>query len=97
MTADIAPAVGNWYQSEQGPRFEVVDIDEDDGVVEIQYFDGELDEVSFDTWSAMGLHSIAPPEDWSAPFDEMERDDLGFTDTHSRNAGWPNVFDELDE
>jgi hypothetical protein len=55
-------------------------MDEDEGVIEIQYFDGELDEIEFDAWSQMGVESISPPEDWSGAYDDLERDDLGYTD-----------------
>lgn len=80
MAIGITPAVGNWYQGANQLKFEVVALDEDEGVIGIQYFDGELDEVEFDTWSQMGVESISPPEDWTGAYDEFERDDLGFTD-----------------
>ena len=84
MASGIVPAVGNWYQSPDQQKFEVVAMDEDEGVVEIQYFGGELDEVEFDVWSQMDVEGISPPEDWSGAYDELERDDLGFTDQNLR-------------
>ncbi|HEC19275.1 MAG TPA: hypothetical protein ENI97_08015 [Gammaproteobacteria bacterium] len=80
MAIGITPAVGNWYQGADQQQFEVVALDEDEGVIEIQYFDGELDEVEFDVWSQMGVEAIAPPEEWGAAYDDLERDDLGYTD-----------------
>jgi len=82
MAVEITPAVGNWYQSLDRSKFEVITVDEDEGSIEIQYFDGELDEMDFDGWASLGPTSIAQPEDWSAPFGDMERDDLGYTDTN---------------
>ena len=82
MAVGILPVVGSWYQSPDGQRFEVIGIDEDEGFVEIQYFGGELDALEFDAWLVMGYTEIAPPEDWSGPFDDLERDDLGYTDTN---------------
>jgi hypothetical protein len=84
MAIGIIPAVGNWYQNPDLTKFEVVALDEDDGVIEIQYFGGELDEVEFDVWAQMGVEGISPPEDWTAAYDEFERDDLGFTDLNLR-------------
>lgn len=84
MNSGSLPAVGNWYQTTDKQDFEVVAIDEEEGFIEIQYFGGEVDEIDFDTWGAMGFVEIAPPEDWSGPFDDLERDDLGYTDTNAR-------------
>ncbi|MCK4586784.1 MAG: hypothetical protein KAU29_05555 [Gammaproteobacteria bacterium] len=82
MAVGILPVVGSWYQSPDGQRFEVIGIDDDEGFVEIQHFGGELDALEFDAWLVMGYTEIAAPEDWSGPFDDLERDDLGYTDTN---------------
>jgi len=84
MAIGITPAVGNWYQGVDQLKFEVVALDEDEGVIGIQYFDGELDEVEFDVWSQMGVEAISPPEDWTGAYDDFERDDLGYTDLNLR-------------
>lgn len=68
--ADLDPIVGNWYQDlETQTEFEVVAFDEDAQTVEIQYFDGEVEELDLDAWYEMVLEPIEPPEDWSGPFD----------------------------
>ncbi len=84
MAIGITPAVGNWYQTPDQLKFEVVALDEDEGVIEIQYFGGELDEVEYDAWSQMGIEGISPPEDWTGAYGEFERDDLGYTDQNFR-------------
>jgi hypothetical protein len=82
MAVGILPVVGNWYQSQNEQRFEVIGVDEDEGCIEIQYFGGELDALEFDVWLDMGYVEIAAPEDWSGPYDDLEKDDLGYTDTN---------------
>lgn len=84
MAIGITPAVGNWYQGNDQVKFEVIALDEDVGVIEIQYFDGELDEVELDAWTQMGVEVISPSEDWTGAYGEFERDDLGFTDLNLR-------------
>lgn len=84
MANDVTPAVGQWYQNPDQSKFEVIALDEDEGIIEIQYFDGELDEVEFDVWSQLGLEGISPPEDWTGAYDDFERDDLGYTDLNLR-------------
>ncbi len=77
--SDVDPIIGNWYRNEDtGNDFEVVALDEDAQTVEIQYFDGELEELDLDAWYELPLEAIETPEDWSGPFDELEPDDLGY-------------------
>jgi hypothetical protein len=77
--SDVDPIIGNWYRNQEtGNDFEVVALDEDAQTIEIQYFDGEVEELDLDTWYELLIEAIETPEDWSGPFDEMEADDLGY-------------------
>lgn len=77
--SDVDPIIGNWYRNQEtGNDFEVVALDEDAQTVEIQYFDGEVEELDLDAWYELPIDPIEAPEDWSGPFDEMEADDLGY-------------------
>lgn len=90
------PSVGDWYKDEEGRSFEVVAVDEDDGSVEVQYFDGSLEEYDIEIWSELELEPVSPPEDWTGPFDDLERDDLGDTETPLRPEDWDGPWDNLD-
>jgi len=70
------PVIGDWYRNITGENYEVVAIDEDDGTVEIQYFDGSLEELDLETWFETVFEPIEPPEDWSGSLD-IEREDYG--------------------
>jgi hypothetical protein len=77
--SDVDPIIGNWYRNQEtGNDFEVVALDEDAQTVEIQYFEGEVEELDLDAWYELPIAPIEAPEDWSGPFDEMEADDLGY-------------------
>lgn len=78
--SEINAIVGEWYQTDTGERFEVVAIDEEEATIEIQYFNGDVEELDIDAWSSISLQSIPAPEDWSGPFDDLERDDFGDTE-----------------
>ncbi|MCF6291326.1 MAG: hypothetical protein L3J03_10075 [Desulfobacterales bacterium] len=81
MNNEIEPIVGNWYlHLGKGRDFTVVAVDEDGRGVEIQYFDGDLEELSLEEWAAMELDIREPPEDWTGPVDDVELDDLGYED-----------------
>jgi hypothetical protein len=68
------PGIGDWYRSNGGQLFEVVAVDDDDGTIEIQYFDGTVEEMDVEDWDAQwdeGTLEAAeePPEDGSGSVD----------------------------
>ena len=88
--SDLDPIVGNWYKNvEEETEFEVVAVDEDAQTVEIQYFEGEVEEIDLDSWYEMVLEPIEPPEDWSGAYDQMEPDDLDYDTTGNENKEDP--------
>lgn len=90
MNKRLQPVVGQWYNHlDKGDLFQVVALDEGSGTIEIQEFDGALDELDLEEWQQMSIESAAQPEDWSGPVDELEPDDLGYTDLggEDRRAG----------
>lgn len=82
MPTEFDPIVDNWYRHlDKGQKFKVVAIDDVEGAVEIQHFDGDVEEVDLDEWSLLDLELIEEPGDWTGPLDVIETDDLGYTDT----------------
>lgn len=75
------PTIGDWYRYSGGELFEVVAIDEDEGTIEIQHFDGTVEELDFDDWAASWqdreIETAAAPEDWSGSVDMDAEDDAG--------------------
>jgi hypothetical protein len=81
MSNRLKPVVGQWYNHlDKGDLFQIVALDEESGWIEIQEFDGDLDEIDFEEWRQMRIEAAAPPEDWTGPVDEIEPDDLGYSD-----------------
>ncbi len=81
--------VGQWYTRwDKGEIFQVVGYDEESRTIEIQTFDGDLDEIDLEMWSALPLAFVEPPEDWTGPVDDVERDDLGYTETDMTGEDW---------
>ena len=78
--ASQVPVVGGWYQdAAEDQVFEVVAVDERAGAVEIQYLEGEVSEIDFETWQQMILLPAEPPEDWRASY-ELSTEDSHDTD-----------------
>lgn len=92
MANEIDPIVDNWYSHlDKGQRFKVVAVDEDNDTIEIQDFDGNINEYSFDTWYQLDIEVSEEPENWSGAMDIGERDDYGteVTDTPDEDFDEP--------
>ncbi len=70
----VEPEIGNWYNSKQVHDAFVV-LDEGDDYIQIQYLDGELDRIDYDSWDALHMEPVAEPDDVAAGY-EMEREDI---------------------
>ena len=76
------PEIGQWYaNAEKGELFRVVARDDESRAIEIQNFDGDLDEIDAETWSTLPLERTEQPEDWTAPTGDAETEDSNFTET----------------
>lgn len=96
VATDADPIVGNWYEHlDKGLKFEVIAVDEDEGLVEIQYFDGDLEEIDLDNWYDLEIEVIEAPEDWTGPIDDIEEDDLGYTETDMGAEDWSDSRQEF--
>lgn len=91
------PRIGDWYQEPEGDPFEVVAVDDDAGTVEVQHFGGEIEEIDLEDWFEMELSPAAPPEDWTGPYDDLERDDLGDIERPLHPENWGGYLDEIDK
>ena len=96
MATEFEPQIGDWYRTLTGDQFEIVAYDPDDETVEIQYFDGTVEELDLDSWYELDIQPIEPPEDWSGSLD-IEKDDYGVDlDLHSNDTWSANPLDALD-
>lgn len=76
MTDMLNPIPENWYQDLVDDRtFRVVDVDEDDGIIEIELADGSLDEIDLDQWGELELEIVDGPTDPGEAIDLDEDDD----------------------
>ena len=71
------PVIGKWFRRRNGTLFEVVAVDEEDGTIEIQFFDGTIDEVDLEAWPGLLTVEVSAPEDWSGSVDMDPEDYVG--------------------
>ena len=73
------PSVGDWYRLNSGELLEVVAFDPGDGTVEVQYFDGTVEEFDLDDWRTQrasgAIEEAEAPEDWSGSVDVEPEDE----------------------
>ena len=93
--AMLYPIIGQWFRRPSGTLFEVVAIDDDDRTIEIQQFDGTIDEVDIDIWPELLLTEISAPDDWSGSVD-MDPEDFVDSDGKEIPTGFHDPLAFLD-
>jgi hypothetical protein len=89
MTTEADPIPGCWYRHlDKGQEFCVIATDEDLDTIEIQFFDGNLEELDLQDWREMELEPIDEPENWSGALDITEIDDFGTAVTDTQPDDW---------
>jgi len=88
--------IGRWYtRADKGELFQVVGRDESSRTIEIQSFDGDVDEIDSDGWPTLAPEPAEAPEDWTAPMDDIETDDLGYSETEMTAKDWNEPLQAL--
>ena len=96
MPNEVDPIVFTWYQHlDKGQQFRVIALDIVNSLVEIQYFDGDLDEIDMEEWKNLDVETIEPPEYWSGPVDITEQDDYGNSVTDTSPDDWSSPLQEI--
>ena len=90
------PVIGQWFRRPNGTLFEVVAVDEDDMTVEIQQFDGTIDELDIERWPELLLLEVSAPEDWSGSVD-MDPEDFSGIDNGEMPLGYHDPLSFLDK
>ena len=99
MATELDPVVGNWYlDSDNDTTFEVVAIDEDEGTVEIQMYEGEVEEIDIDDWYEMNLEEAAEPDDWTGAYDDTDDEEEDLTEfDEDEDDEWDEEEDDDDD
>ena len=76
MSRDYEPVKSQWYENlEEEEQFRVVSVDEDSELIEIEYLDGDIEELDVEAWHDMDLERITEPEGWAESQAEEEDED----------------------
>jgi hypothetical protein len=98
IAMEYEPCIGEWYVNPQGDQFQVRGYDPDEGVIEIQYPDGAMDEIELSAWFTQDIEISEPPEDWEDDLDDddFEDDEDYLNDDEDGSDGWEDD-DDLDD
>ena len=101
MPTDTEPIEGNWYEAiDDGARFFVVTVDEEEGIVELQHDDGATEEITLEAWHGTDLAAISPPDEGVLFDDSADQDDEAPSCCQTENPEddvWGEPLTELDE
>ncbi|HEY1725797.1 MAG TPA: DUF6763 family protein [Steroidobacteraceae bacterium] len=76
MAREYEPVVGQWYENiDENESFRVLSVDEDAELVELEYLDGDIEEVDLETWHELDLDKIDEPEGWAGNDDDDDEDE----------------------
>ena len=76
MCNKFKPVVTKWYERlDTGEIFEVIAVDEADGIIDVQNFEGDVAEMDMKTWRELDLGRVSSPQwqDRCSPY-ETDRD-----------------------
>jgi hypothetical protein len=98
VSRDYEPVPGQWYENlEEEEPFRVLSMDEDSELVEIEYLDGDIEEIDLETWHEMDLELTQEPEGWSESHDEDEDEEEEDDDWEDEDEDDDDLDDEEDE
>jgi hypothetical protein len=95
VSRDYEPVPGQWYENlEEEESFRVLSMDEDSELVEIEYLDGDIEEIDLETWHEMDLELTSEPEGWAESEEDEEEED---EDEEDDEDDWDDEDDEDDD
>jgi hypothetical protein len=101
VSRDYEPTPGQWYENiEEEESFRVLSVDEDSELIEIEYLDGDIEEIDVEAWHEMDLEMIQEPEGWSdadEDDEDEEEDEEEDEDEDEDDDDWDEDDDEDDD
>jgi hypothetical protein len=94
----LQPTVWQWYlQRDTGLKFEVIDVDHDQRLIEIQDEIGDLIEIDFDNWFQAPLEQTEEPQDFLVLLDKALDADDADESIHDDSIHQPPLHATQDE
>jgi predicted dehydrogenase len=76
VARDYDPVQGQWYEDlEENEIFRVLSVDPDEEIIEVQYENGDIEEIDLDTWHELDLERAEEPEGWASDDDDEDEEE----------------------
>ena len=93
MAREFEPVVGQWYENiDENDSFRVLSVDADAELIELEYLDGDIEEIDLDTWAEFDLDKIEQPEGWSG--EEIGKPEEEEEEEEDEDEDWDDDEDE---
>ena len=94
MARDYDPVQGQWYEDlEENEIFRVLSVDPDEEIIEVQYENGDIEEIDLDTWHELDLERAQEPEGWASDDDDEDEEEEDDEDEDD----WDDDDEDLDD
>jgi len=94
---DYDPIKGQWFEDlEENEIFLVLSVDPDAELVEIQYENGDIEEIDLDTWHELDLERASEPEGWASDT-ESAADDAEVEEEDDEEDDWEEDDEDDDD
>ncbi len=105
MARDYDPVKGQWFEDlEENEIFRVLSVDPDEEIVEVQYENGDIEEMDLDTWHELDLERAEEPEGWAkddtvekGKEEEEDDDEDDWDEDDEDDDDWDDDDDEDDD
>ena len=101
MARDYDPVQGKWYEDlEENEVFKVLSVDPDQELVEVQYENGDIEEIDLDTWHELDLEQAEEPEGWASDDEDEEEEEEDEDEDdwdEDDDDDWDDEDEDLDE
>jgi hypothetical protein len=98
VAREYEPVAGQWYENiDENESFRVLSVDEDSELIEIEYLDGDIEELDLDTWQEFDLDKIDQPEGWSGADDDDEDEKEKKEEKDDLEETWEEDEDDEDD
>jgi hypothetical protein len=95
VSRDYEPEAGQWYEDlDREETFRVMSLDPDEGLVRLQWLDGEIEDLDLDEWNALDLELAQEPEGW---VDDEVSDEEEEEEEDEDEDDWDEEDDEDDD
>src|ERR1700674_4541123 len=95
VAREYEPAVGQWYENiDENESFRVLSVDEDAELVELEYLDGDIEEIDLETWHEFDLDKIEEPEGWAGSAEDEDEEEEEEKEETEDDETWDEDEDE---